>query len=218
LEARRGRRIPLRKTPILLAAILSSLVVLAVYGGFQQASGEQVSSEAGGRAVARAGDVVAIGGRIADGVRGGAVARAGDVVARGADVVIGERGRRGDAREARLEIEGHRGTRFSGTCTVGKREREIDGKVPERFVYDLDGRRLECEIRKQSTGAMSIVLAVGNTDHVQQTVSRRATVRIVYSKQGFSSSIQSSSISSSSTSQTLSSSSSSVISSSMSSR
>jgi hypothetical protein len=198
----------LRKTPILLAAILSSLVVLAVFGGHQRASGDQVSSEAGGRAVARAGDVVAIGGRIADG-RGGAVARAGDVVTRG--------GRR-SVREATLEIEGHRGTRFSGECTVGKWEREIRGRVPERFVYDLDGRRLECEIRKQSTGAMRIVVAAGNTDYVQQTGSRRATVRIVYSKQGFSSSIQSSSISSSSTSQTFSSSSSSVISSSMSSR
>jgi hypothetical protein len=201
----------LRKAPTLLAALLSSLVVLTVYGGHQPASGELVSSEAGGRAMARAGDVVAIGGRIADGVRGGAVARAGDVVARGGDVVIGRW--RGDAREARLEIEGHRGTRFSGTCTVGKRERGIDGQVPERFVYDLDGRRLKCEIRKQSAGAISIVLDAGNTDHVQQTGSRRATVRIVYSKQGFSSSI-----SSSSTSQTLTSNSSSVISSSMSSR
>jgi hypothetical protein len=145
------------------------------------------------------------------------VARAGDVVARSGDVVIRER--REHAREATLEIEGHRGTRFSGTCAVGKgEEREIRGRVPERFVYELDGRRLECEIRKQSKGAMSIVLDAGNTDFVQQTGSRRATVRIVYSKQGFSSSIQSSSISSSSTSQTLTSSSSSVISSSMSSR
>jgi hypothetical protein len=86
--------------------------------------------------------------------------------------------------------------------------------VPERFVYELDGPRLECRIRKQSTGAMSIVLDAGNTDYVQQTSSRRVTVRIVYSKQGFSSSIQSSSISSSSTSQTVTSGSSSVISSS----
>jgi hypothetical protein len=194
----------LRKAPILLAAILTSLVVLMVYGGNQQASGEQVRSKPEGRAVARAGDVVAIGGRIADGVRG-------DVVARAGDVVIGRR--REHAREATLEIEGRRGTRFSGTCTVGKKEREIGGRVPERFVYEPDGRRLECEIRKQSTGAMSIVLDAGNTNYVQQTGSRQATVRIVYSKQGFSSSI-----SSSSTSQSLTSNSSSVISSSLSSR
>ena len=201
----------MRKAPILLAAIVTSLVVLMVYGGNQQASGEQVRSKPEGRAVARAGDVVAIGGRIADGVRGGAVARAGDVVARAGDVVIGRR--REHAREATLEIEGRRGTRFSGTCTVGKKEREIGGRVPERFVYEPDGRRLECEIRKQSTGAMSIVLDAGNTNYVQQTGSRRATVRIVYSKQGFSSSI-----SSSSTNQRLTSNSSSVISASMSSR
>jgi hypothetical protein len=201
----------LRKVPILLAAILSSLVVLTVYAGHQRASAEQVSGVPEGRAVARAGDVVAIGGRIADGGRVGAVARAGDVVSRTGDVVV--RKRREHAREATLEIEGHRGTRFSGTCTVGKKERKIGGQVPERFVLEPDGRRLECEIRKQSTGAMSIVLDAGNTDYVQQTGSRRATVRIVYSKQGFSSSI-----SSSSTRQTLISNSSSVISSSMSSR
>jgi len=197
-------RIPLRKVPILLAAILSSLVVLTVFAGHQRASAEQVSGVPEGRAVARVGDVVAIGGRIAYGSRVGAVARAGDVVVRN---------RSEHAREATPEIQGHRGTRFSGTCTVGKKEREIGGQVPERFVLEPDGRRLECEIRKQSTGAMSIVLDAGNTDYVQQTGSRRATVRIVYSKQGFSSSI-----SSSSTRQTLISNSSSVISSSISSR
>jgi uncharacterized Zn-binding protein involved in type VI secretion len=95
---------------MLLAAILSSLVVLTVYAGHQRASAEQVSGVPEGSAVARAGDVVAIGGRIADGVRGGAVARAGDVVARGGDVVIGRR--REHAREATLEIEGRRGTRI----------------------------------------------------------------------------------------------------------
>jgi hypothetical protein len=91
---------------------------------------------------------------------------------------------RGSARETTttLEIAGDRGTRFSGTCTVGNEEREIGGRVPERFVHELDGRKLECEIRKQSPGAMNIVLDAGDVDYVQRTDSG----------QGFSSSIQSS--------------------------
>jgi hypothetical protein len=212
------------KIPTLLAVTLFSLMVLAVCGGCQRASGEQLTggpeNDRDGRAVARAGDVVAIGGRVADG-KGGAVARAGDVVARAGKVVIDERdedavspGARGSAREATLEIRGGQGTGFSGTCTVGTKKKEIGGQVPERFVYELDGRKLECEIRKRSAGAMNIVLDAGDTDYVQQTGSRRVTVRIVYSNQGFSSSIQSSSTSSGSSSQTITSNSSQVISSS----
>ena len=210
------------RTPTPLVAILLSLLALAICGGCDRASGEQLTGgpENDQRAVARAGDVEAIGGRIAGG-KGGAVARAGDVVARGGEVDLPDidRGevRPGveNAREATLEIGGVPGTGFSGTCAVGGKEREFRGQVPERFVYELDGRRLECEIRKRSVGAMKITLDAGETDYVQRTGSGRVTVRIVYSKGGFSSSsIQSSSTSSGSTSQTIVSNSSQVVSSS----
>jgi hypothetical protein len=69
--------------------------------------------------------------------------------------------------------------------------------VPGRFVFKLEGQKLECEIHKQSTGAMNVVLDAGGSDNVQQTNSRRATVRIVYSGEGYSSSVQSSAGSSS---------------------
>ena len=98
----------------------------------------------------------------------------------------------GNVREATLEIEGDPGTGFSGTCTIGDEEREVSGQVPERFVLELDGQRLECEIHKQSTGTMNVVVDADGVDHVLRTDSRRATVRIVYSDQGYSSSIQSS--------------------------
>ena len=210
------------RIPAPLFVILLSLLALAICAGCQEASGEQLTGapENGRGAVARAGDVEAIGGRIAAG-RGGAVARAGDVVARAGEVE--SRGSQAEAlspgleknlREATLEIEGARGTGFSGACAVGGEEREIRGRVPDRFVYELDGRRLECEIHKRSAGALEITLDAGGTDHAQRIGSRRTTVRILYSRGGFSSSIQSSSTSSGSTSQTIVSNSSQVVSSS----
>jgi hypothetical protein len=210
------------RIPTPLVAILLSLLALAICGGCDRASGEQLTGgpENDRRAVARAGDVEAIGGRIAGG-KGGAVARAGDVVARAGGVGIRKIGngavRPGgeqNAREATLEIGGAPGTGFSGACAVGGEERAFRGQVPERFVYELDGRRLECEIRKQSAGAMKITLDAGGSDFVQRAGSRRVAVRIVYSKGGISSSIQSFSTSSGSTSQTIISSSSQVVSSS----
>ncbi len=94
--------------------------------------------------------------------------------------------------EATLKIEGDPGTGFSGTCTIGDEVRELSGQVPGSFVFKLDGQKLECEIHKQSTGAMNVVLEADGSSNVQQTNSRRATVRIVYSGEGFSSSVQSS--------------------------
>ena len=197
------------RIPAPLVMLLLSLLALAICAGCREASGEQLTGEQNDRrAVARAGDVVAIGGRIAAG-KGGAVARAGDVVARAGEVDI--RGRDADAvdaggkdvRDATLEIGGSPGTGFSGTCAVGGEERAFSGRVPEPFVYELEGGRLECEIRKRSAGAMKITLDAGGTDHVQRTGSRRVTVRILFSKGGFSSSIQSSSTSSGSTNQTI---------------
>ncbi len=216
------------RVPTPLVVILLSLLALAICAGCQRASGAQLTGapENDRRVVARAGDVEAIGGRIAAD-KGGAVARAGDVVARAGEVDIEgmdegavSPGVEEDFRETTLEIGGDPGTGFSGTCTVGGEERAFRAQVPERFVYELDGRRLECEIRKQSVGAMKITLDAGDTDYVQRTGSRRVTVRIVYSKGGFSSSsiqsssIQSSSTSSGSTSQTIISNSSQVVSSS----
>jgi hypothetical protein len=173
-----------------IAVILSLLLALVICGGCQQASGEQKigepKSKRDGRAEARAGD--------------GAVARAGDAVARAgvnararagnAVAKAGSPGGEGNVREVTLEIGGDPETEFSGTCTVGDEKRHIGGRVPERFVYELDGRKLECEIRKHGKDAsgLKVVLTAGDDTHVQQIESREATVRIVYSGQGFSSS------------------------------
>jgi hypothetical protein len=176
---------PLRAGKVWALLALISLLALAAGVGCQQASGEQTAREPQGgedrRAESRAGE------------EGGAVARAsGHQEVRVGDAVTKDREGKAESRKATLEIEGDPGTGFSGTCTVGDEEREVGGQVPERFVFELDGQKLVCQISKQSTGTMNIVLDAGRADYVQRTDSRRTTVRIVYSGQGYSSSIQSS--------------------------
>jgi hypothetical protein len=201
------------KIPLALIFLVLTLVVCT---GCQQASGEP-KSEQGGRDQARAEDT-----KVAAEKASGVAARAGDGAETRADASTGgvdqgasshlkarakSTATKGSSRDSArdttttLEIAGDRGTRFSGTCTVGDEEREIGGRVPERFVYELDGRKLECKIRKQGSGAMNIVLDAGDADYVQRTDSGQVTARIAYSGQGFSSSIQSST-SSGSTNQT----------------
>ena len=102
---------------------------------------------------------------------GNGEARAGDAVAgdgkaRAGDVVAGNGGaeEKGDAGaepgKVRLNIGGEPGTRFSGVCVVGGEEREVSGQVPGRFVYEPEGRKVECEIRKEGTGSESLRFSV----------------------------------------------------------
>ncbi|HEX2521229.1 MAG TPA: hypothetical protein VHP35_03825, partial [Terriglobia bacterium] len=74
--------------------------------------------------------------------------------------------------EVTLKIEGSPGTEFSGTCIVGGKEKKVSGRVPKRFIYELDGQPLECEISKQSSnsGQMKVEFSAGgDTNSVQQT-------------------------------------------------
>jgi hypothetical protein len=91
-----------------------------------------------------------------------------------------------DTQRAILRIEGAPGTEFSGSCVVGSEERAIGGSVPERFVYDLEGRELECEIRKQGdSGNLEIVLTAGEDNRsVQRTDAENVTVNFAYSADG----------------------------------
>ena len=71
--------------------------------------------------------------------------------------------------EATLEIKGDSGTEFSGSCTVGDEEKEISGQAPQSFVYELNGRRLDCQIRKDSSGGnLQLIFTAGGTRAVQQ--------------------------------------------------
>ncbi len=90
--------------------------------------------------------------------------------------------------EATLEIQGSPGTEFSGTCTVGDEVNEIGGQAPERFTYQLDGRRIECEIRQESAGNLGVGFTAGvSTSSVQQINSQGGTINIVYENGSLSS-------------------------------
>jgi hypothetical protein len=101
--------------------------------------------------------------------------------------------------EVTLKIEGSPGTEFSGTCIVGgKEEKKVSGRVPKRFIYELDGQRLECKIRKQSSnsGEMKVEFSVGDhTNSVQQTSTQGGSLTLRYDGHGSSTGLVSSSTS-----------------------
>jgi uncharacterized Zn-binding protein involved in type VI secretion len=132
--------------------------------------------------------------------KAGVVVRAGNsaVVARGGEAVV----RVGDFRTAKgegvdatvpsgevtLKIEGSPATEFSGTCIIGgKEEKKISGRVPKRFIYELDGQPLECEISKLSSnsGEMKVEFSAGgHTNSVQQTSTQGGTLTLRYDGHG----------------------------------
>lgn len=153
----------------------------------EQTTGERAVEEpvSGRGAVARAGDAEA---RAGDGAvaraGAGAAARAGDAEAR-ADADSED-----PSGKVTLEIRGDRGTKFSGTCSIGGDERRIGGRVPESYSYGPDGEKLECEIRKDGPGTLEVVLAAGNDVRSvhRQTGAGSSTINLTYSGNGASSS------------------------------
>lgn len=119
------------------------------------------------------------------------VARAGEAVVR----VGGFKTAKGEGADASapsgevtLKIEGSPGTEFSGTCIVGgEEEKKVSGSVPKRFIYEPDGQRLECEIRKQSSnsGEMKVEFSAGgHTNSVQQTSTQGGSLTLLYDGHG----------------------------------
>jgi hypothetical protein len=176
-----------------LTAILVSLLVLPSCGADEQARTDGEEKQASTTAT-RAGAERTVDqtsgeratGELAAGRKGGARARAGDnAVARsngGEDVVGTNTGR---AQEITLKVGGDNGTRFSGVCSVGGEEKVIGGRIPARYDYHLGGDKLECEIRKESRGALEVVLAAGsNVRSVQRTGAQNSTINFAYSSSG----------------------------------
>jgi hypothetical protein len=84
------------------------------------------------------------------------------------------------AQTATLEIKGDPGTQFSGSCTVGDEKQQISGQAPERFVYELGGQRLGCEIRKDSaSGNLQLVFSAGENTRAVQQISG-GTINLTY--------------------------------------
>ncbi len=206
-----------RKTggmPLLLIAACVPILAAAC-SGFQGGNGVPAVAEvrAGEKANPPERVVPATPGAEAKGEpKGGVVARAG--VARAGEAVAGgdparERARNTTAkdkaneatdkvgggedrsRKLALKLGGEPGTGFSGTCAVGNEEKEIEGSVPERYVFEPGEAGLECEIRKEDGGALKIVVAGEGVRSVQQTGAGESTTSFTLSEGGISSSTSS---------------------------
>jgi len=187
----------------LLLLLVVMLVFAALYGCAQEAAKDQqpmkrvkepTTAEIAPQAPEESDHHVQRAKKAGDMVRAGntaAVARDGEAVVR----VGGFKTAKGEGAEATapsgevtLKIEGSPGTEFSGTCIIGgKVEKKVSGRVPERFVYEPDGQRLECEIRKQSSnsGQMKVEFSAGShTTSVQQTSTQGGSLTLRYESHG----------------------------------
>ncbi len=95
------------------------------------------------------------------------------------------------AGKVRLTVEGDPGTTFSGTCAVGDEKEDVSGEVPQSFTYELDGRKLHCEIRNEGPGSLEVALSSGNDRSIHRTNAPGATISLTYSGSGVSSSASS---------------------------
>ena len=173
---------------ILLGALASIALVVGLLETRPAAADKEDGVRAGNAVVngaeVRAGDAVVDenGARIEGGPSAnGAAARAEDE----------EDGESTEAGEAVLRMKGDEGVGFSGTCSVGGEEEEIEGQVPEELTFALDGDELECEIETEGDGMLKMVLTSGN-DRMVQKVSGGGTTELSYSGNGVSSSSSSS--------------------------
>jgi len=168
----------------LACGVLGCIAILGALQGFGRpgsaSSGEEPGPQRSETVVARAGEATA-------------EARVGDdvVVSAGGDEARRDEARRrenGEVREGRavLRVLGEPGTEFTGTCAVGDEEREVSGEVPRRFVFDLGGRELACEISNESGGRMRVVLVAGENRIEQETSGRGAEVEFRFSGDGVS--------------------------------
>jgi len=156
------------------------------------AASDQGAEARAGNAVAkngeaRAGNAVAGDGeaRAGDAVAGNGEARAGKAVA-GAGEAKARAGNASRTGKVRLRISGTQGTEFGGTCVVGNEKEDISGQAPERFVYRLKGRELQCEIRLRGPGELEVALIGGGSRAIQTINSGQSAVDLAYSSSGVS--------------------------------
>lgn len=88
-----------------------------------------------------------------------------------------------------LRIGGGERTEFSGSCTVDGEEREIGGKAPQTYTYEPE-RKLRCEVSSRDGGALRVSFSDGEgTNTVQQVGPGPATLDLVYTGDGLSTSM-----------------------------
>jgi hypothetical protein len=107
-----------------------------------------------------------------------------------------DRPRQSHPEKLTLKVGGDPGSEFSGVCSLGKEEKTIGGSVPERYVFEPGDAGLECEIRKEGSGVLKVVVAGDNVRSVQRSGGAgEGTVRFAFSGDGISYSTSSISLS-----------------------
>jgi hypothetical protein len=89
----------------------------------------------------------------------------------------------GERPEVVIRLEGDPKTTFTGLCSVGQEQNVLSGRVPERFTFNLAGKRLECRIEKRdgADGDLKVVLVAGDTTRsVQQTNAPGGVINLSY--------------------------------------
>lgn len=205
-----------RKASTLPAMILILILALLVIAGCQRtdveqaAAVEETKSKDAPATASSEDDEPAVTEEGAEARAGNSEARAGDAVAgngkaRAENVVAGNGGAEkddagADPGEVRVKIDGESGTRFSGACVVGDEGREVSGQVPGLFVYEPEGREVECEIRKEGKDAGSLKFSVDAGGENSKQKIRATADNLEFSVSGGSVSYTTSSTSSSSSS------------------
>lgn len=154
-------------------------------------SGKAEASAGNGEVVAKSGE--------AEANAGSDEARAGNAVA--GDGEVGGSGNESLPGKVVLRVEGNPGTEFSGTCVAGGAEQEVAGRVPGRFVYELDGQELECEVRKVGSAAGELEISLdggglhrkttirGQGDEVSFALTEQGTAFSTFSSSGSNSAV-----------------------------
>lgn len=99
----------------------------------------------------------------------------------------------GASESVTLGLKGEEGASFSGLCSVGDERREFGGQVPQSFEFDVDGRKLSCEIRKEDghNDALEVALSGEGSRSVQRIEGGEGTLRLTYEGGAVSSSMSS---------------------------
>lgn len=201
----RGRRVDVARALRTLLLVCVLFLLVAGCGGGEARSGggrATIAGTAGGETIADREATARVTDAAARAGASGAEARTGGAAVRtgGEGEARSTAGEDGAAQpeEATLRFGGDRGTAFSGECDIGDRSESLEGRVPERVVFQLDGRDVKCEIRKESRGTLRVEFVAGDDRYVQSTGGRWVLMNFAYSGRGFSSSVNSATVSGSS--------------------
>lgn len=95
----------------------------------------------------------------------------------------------GAPRKVTLRLTGDPKTEFSGACSVGQTKKALDGRVPERYVFEPRGKKLECELRTQGGGTLGILITDGAGVRSEQRITAgERKLKFAYSHGSISSS------------------------------